>query len=145
MGMLTELVQKQLIDPHFTSNNSKKVKAALSPNMKKALDRAISENPQSDIVFVLDPDTLPIASKLRLRQLEMAEKYRKSQAVSFKDAAEWAGLDRPSNAADEMIYIATGEQRIDTQTVQQVKELTDKLANLETKLAEQHTESHFFN
>ena len=124
--IINDFIQKGLIDQHFAiSLASKKEGTSLGKYAKGLWEKAKSET-QSDVVFMLDPDTLPIAAKLKIAQLETMNKYRLSTASSFKDAAEWAGIDRKNNAADNLITLPTSEKPIEAQKEEKVIEETPK-------------------
>jgi HK97 family phage portal protein len=120
MTMISEFLQTQLVDRYFpnAASGTKKEKAKLGPTMKKALEKAMDERrgansilfPESDVVVLLDPDTLPIAAKLNVKKLDAAQKYRTVMGVSYKAAAEWAGIDRETNEVDELIVVPSTEQ-----------------------------------
>lgn len=114
MTMVTEFIQTQVIDLCFrgAAGASRKEKPHLGPQMRKAMERAFDDRTESDLIYLLDPDTLPIASKLKINALNTAELYRKTMAVSFADAATWAGVDRVSNDADDLIYIDNAQQQV---------------------------------
>lgn len=109
----SEWLQKTLIDPHFAGGSvgAKKLRPKfLSRSMAQRFEKAMDESPESDVIILLDTDVLPIAAKLRTRQLSVCEQYRKVMGVSYSAAAEWAGVDRVSNEADEWIVIDSSQQ-----------------------------------
>jgi HK97 family phage portal protein len=143
MTFVSEFIQRQIIDVHFRSSaGSNKKSVKLLSHTRKAYERQ-AEQAESDICFVLDPDSLPIAGKLRLAQIDAMDKYRRATASTFAAAAEWAGVDRESNEADDVIMVANDQQpavqsepepQPDPQLEEEVKALQAKLAELsETK------------
>lgn len=123
--IVNAFIQCQLIDLCFGhSMGIKSRKAKMGRHCKSLFRRASSEyspgaGQGSDTLFILDPDSLPIMAGLRKKQLEAADTYRRTMAVSFKDAAEWAGVDRPDNDADDCIYVPSDQKPVITPDMQQ--------------------------
>lgn len=128
-----------IIDRYFPSSaGTQKKTVKLLGHSKKAYERQQSVT-RSDLVFMLDPDSLPIAAKLRMQQLDSADKYRRTMAVGFAAAAEWAGIDREENEADDLIYVALDQQRVgepEPQEPAQDTTLQDEVKALKAQLEE---------
>ena len=125
--VFNDFIQTQLIEPHFSDGsigaNKKQIK------LNKYLKKSVQEYIGADIIFRLDPESLPVASKLRLNKLTALTMARQSMALTFKQAAEYMDEERPSNAADDIIYVANTEQLVvteDTTLPQNIVQVTEE-------------------
>jgi hypothetical protein len=98
--LISEALQAQLVDPFFAFSPVQR-RRPRKPNgdegMSKSLDRqfekARSERADSNLVVLIDTDTLPIASDVALAKAEYAEKLKSTFMLSPRRAEEWCGFD----------------------------------------------------
>jgi len=113
----TQMLQNQIVDPHFTiSSDQKRVSVLpMTKICKRAMEKAFDQNNQSDIIVLLDPDSLPIMTKIRQDRTKFAVEFRNAFNVSPNVAAEYVGVELPEEgrAIRDQVWIPAGQIKID--------------------------------
>ncbi len=132
----TELFQTQIVDRYFPSAvGATKASRKLSSITAKALDEARDGQGESEIIILLDPDTLPIMAKLNRSKASQAKQFRESLDLSANEAAEYAGLDIPYNKLRDDIWIPNN--RVNISQVSRNRESTTTEVPQTTELVEE--------
>ncbi len=96
MEDVSEIIQHQVVDRFFafspvqTTNDKER---RMTKGMTECLEKARADRPDSNILFMLDPDTLPIMSDVMLGKMQYAEKLRDNLNMSPWEVSEWLKLD----------------------------------------------------
>jgi HK97 family phage portal protein len=111
MELFSQMLQSQLVDPHFKGSRIERAndKPVLRKYMKGLYERAMDERSDSDIVVLLDPDTLPIISKIKQGRVGYAKELQETFKITPLRAAEECGFDFEANEANELVWHTTTE------------------------------------
>jgi HK97 family phage portal protein len=119
MQRITELFQRDLIDRHlqFTNFQRKNNKreggdGSPTPRLTKALEATLEKAGGRNIVALLDPDTLPIMSKVMQLRAKSVGEVRANLGLSFTEAADWVGIDIPHRVERDDIYVPNNQFNI---------------------------------
>lgn len=93
--MLSTAFQLQLIDPHFGLAPTQRKKVELSRGMKQRLERVRYERPDSNVIILLDLDTLPIMASVKAAMIATAKEFKDTLDMSAKELAEYFDIDLP--------------------------------------------------
>lgn len=112
---ISEFLQTQIVDRYFKrgAKSEKKDIGHMSKLTKGLFTRAMDENAQSEVVVMLDPDSLPIMSRLNQQRVEQAGKLRDLLDLSANEAAEYVGIELPKNPLRDQIWVPNLRMRID--------------------------------
>lgn len=110
MGLTNGMLQSQLVDHYFRGTSISRSAAKMGGELSKAFDRARAERTESDILVLLDPDTLPIMGKLKKGRVEYAQKLQATFKITPQEAAEECGFDFQDNQANTIVWHASTEQ-----------------------------------
>jgi len=126
MTGISEVLQTQLVDRYFPTagQNSAKGKPSFGKNCRKAYEEAMEVKGESDVIILLDPDTLPIMGKLLKHKVEQAIKMRSAFDMSANEVAEHFGIELPPRVERDTIYIPTNVKDADAAVVEPVVEPT---------------------
>jgi hypothetical protein len=107
---LTEAFQYQVVDRHFRFSpysvaRPRKPRPVDGDEKKSRLGRMIEkaadERGDSRIIVLIDTDTMPIMSQIRLDRMEHAEKLQQVYKMSANDVADYLDEDLPDAGADQ--------------------------------------------
>lgn len=96
-AVLSATIQQQIIDRHYRFSNFSVRRPRKGERMSKSMDRlfekARSEQGDSPIIFLIDPDTLPVANEVALSKMEHVQKLRDATMISPDAATKFVGLE----------------------------------------------------
>jgi HK97 family phage portal protein len=95
MDAISECLQMQLVDPYFSFDSSVKVerKERMTKAMEDRFEETRSENGDSTIIVLIDPDTLPIMGSVKASQIAVAKDFRDTLMMSAKETAAYFDID----------------------------------------------------
>ena len=137
----SEFLQTQIVDPYFphSSGTKKKTRKSMSKMARKEYERAMDSYVDSDVIVMLDPDTLPIMAKLNLSRVKQAKEIREALDLSATEAAEYVGLDIPHNVLRDDIWVPSGRNKL-TEVIAQPDparaEIEEEVRTLKAQLSE---------
>ncbi len=106
MNLISETFQTQIIDRYFPFVNTPKRKTAkLTKTMEKLFKQASIANPKSDVIVILDPDTVPIMSEIKKDYIAAVKSMATDMQMSVNEAADFMGMDIPYSPARDRIYV----------------------------------------
>ncbi len=91
--LISDAIQHQIVDRHFAFSEVQRRRPRLTKSMDAMLQKAQAENGESNIIFLIDIDTLPVAHDVKLVMTENALKLREAYMISPAAAERWAGMD----------------------------------------------------
>jgi HK97 family phage portal protein len=100
---LTEALQHQLVDRHFaftrdfTTTRPREGRKWMEKNFERAKERARG----AAIVVLIDADTMPVMSDVRLAKMEHAEKLQAIYRLSANQTAEYLDEDLPDEGMED--------------------------------------------
>jgi HK97 family phage portal protein len=127
MMLWSEAQQSQVLDRFFRrgSQGTRKQKVKLNGYMKKVAEYAFDTRTESDVIILLDPDSLPIMSKLTERKFALVDKIRIAGDLSANEAMEYVGIEVPYRAERDQIWVPGQRQNITAVTGPAEQQETD--------------------
>lgn len=128
MNLISETLQTQVVDRYFQFADTSKRKAIkMSKTMEKQFKEAAVKNPQSNVIILLDPDTVPIMAEIKKDYIASVKSMAQDLQMSVNEASEFMGLDLPYSPVRDRIYIPSNLTMIantpeDTDIVAQPKQ-----------------------
>jgi len=119
-------VLQQIVDRFFPSAvGTGKVQGRKTKALKKALNEA---GGKSDIVIILDGDTLPIMGRLQQAKIKTAKDMREALDMSASEVIEYLDLDIANNPVRDDIWVPSG--RVNISQVQQASAVEEEVKAL---------------
>lgn len=133
-----DFLQTQIVDRYFTSDSTKKsARHHMSKTARLMFERAMDEHSESDIIVLLDPDTLPIMAKLNKSKVTQAKELM-GLGLSATEAFEYVGLDVPHNPLRDDIYVPSN--MVNISKPQQDKVVADEIADKDATIKDLQSE-----
>ncbi len=84
-----------------------------SLEVRPSYQTTLDAMPGSDIIVILDTDTMPIVAQIRLDNMKLLQEVRNSADLSANEAAEYVGIDLPTAESKNVkirddIYVPSG-------------------------------------
>lgn len=117
MFLWSEVQQTQVLDRFFRNSSAGTKKLSrkemrLGHYMKAQYEQAMDTRTESDVIILLDPDTLPIMAKLMVKKFELIDKIRSAADLSANEAAEYVGVELPYRSERDEIWVPSSRQKI---------------------------------
>jgi hypothetical protein len=107
---ISACIQHQVIDPHFRYGGSGS-KATMSKSVSAAFESARAET-DSDLIFLIDTDTLPIAHKVKAAQAKNATELRHAYGLTMNEVANLHGIEMEQREERDDIYLLATERNV---------------------------------
>jgi hypothetical protein len=133
---ISEMLQRQLVDPFDWSSDIKTETKSLSKSLTRRITNLREDNNSnpSNITILLDLDANPITARLRRELITLAGELRESLLLSPSEAAEYVGVDLPDNPLRNDIWIPSNIVNISN--VNNSNPITNEDKSLEDKSKE---------
>jgi HK97 family phage portal protein len=99
-------MMQRVLDMHFAfSPRTRGEKAKLGRKAAPAFEQMRSEHPNSEFIFMLDPDSLPIMAKVKASQVAAAKDMRDTLMLSAKEVIDYYGFDVPDRKERDDVWM----------------------------------------
>lgn len=105
-----DVLQAQLIDPHhfaFRRTRESVVKdyQPFTKSMDARFEQAKYERPDSNIIIMLDTDTLPIMASVKAGMISTAKEFQATLQLSANETADYFKIDIPERTERDEIWV----------------------------------------
>ena len=110
----SELQQSQFVDRWYrhSSIGTERQKFKATGFTKALRDKQFDENPESNVIVLLDPDNIPLVSRVNRQRYAAVAELRESADLSVAEAAAEVGLELPERPERDDIWVPNGRQNI---------------------------------
>lgn len=98
MNAISQMLQIQLVDRYFPTAPAGRPTSPLKGRLGECFEKALGDRPASSVIALLDPDTLPIMTKVQLSRAKHIKALREDCMMSPQEAAKFAGMDEPEHS-----------------------------------------------
>lgn len=111
--MLTATLQRQLVDANFSIAGSSTISrpAKMRRSLADKFDARLAAS-NSDLIILVDSDTLPIAHEVMAAQADRADKLRHAFGLSLQETCDMFGLEVDDRPERKDVYLLATDRNI---------------------------------